>query len=176
MRAVLLATIIGTLAISIQNARAWGPDREECYGPNKYRNVGAVCICPPGTTKDNEHRLGNFCSSSDPSCFHTYSINCVSPSGSLNTSSQHSGSKPDAPARPNDPAQCISSRRSPMRNGYIDWKLTNNCDVKITFDYDDCDMNENLQAACKVKTDFVPARSYHSGSNYHQPANARNYR
>jgi Domain of unknown function (DUF4189) len=90
--------------------------------------------------------------------------------------SQPADASPDIPSRPDDPVQCISSWRAPMANGYIDWKVTNSCDVAITFDYDDCDMNEDLLPVCTVKTDSVPARSYYTGSNYHKPANARNYR
>jgi hypothetical protein len=82
----------------------------------------------------------------------------------------------DPPARPSDLSQCISSWRKPMHNGYIDWGLKNSCEVTITFDIDDCDSNEDMQPVCEVKTLTVAARSETSGSNYHKPANARNYR
>ncbi|HWX13498.1 MAG TPA: hypothetical protein VNY06_01240 [Methylocella sp.] len=81
-----------------------------------------------------------------------------------------------SPYRPVDVTQCISSWRKPMNLGYIDWGVKNSCDVAISFDIDDCDMNEDLQAVCTVKTLTVAAHSDYDGSNYHQPANARNYR
>lgn len=63
-----------------------------------------------------------------------------------------------------------------MYNGYIQWGLKNSCDVSISFDIDYCDMNPDLQAVCTVKTMTVAAHSETGDSNYHQPANVRNFR
>jgi hypothetical protein len=71
---------------------------------------------------------------------------------------------------------CISSKRGNMSLGYIPWSIKNSCDFRITFDYDDCDQGPSLEVSCETKTTYIPPHGEHEGSNYHNPANARNYR
>jgi hypothetical protein len=79
-------------------------------------------------------------------------------------------------AHADDAQQCIASWRNPMNNGYIQWGLSNSCDFPVAFDIDYCDMAPSMQATCTVKTVTVSRNGDFSDSNYHQPANARNYR
>jgi hypothetical protein len=71
---------------------------------------------------------------------------------------------------------CISSTRGNMSIGYIPWTVKNSCDFRITFDYDDCNPGPSYEVSCEMKTDYIPPHGEQGGSNYHNPANARNYR
>lgn len=76
-----------------------------------------------------------------------------------------------------DQTACISSSRSAMKLGYIDWVVINSCSHNVTFDYDECDPDPaSMQPVCKPATNTISHNSEFRGSNYHLPARARNYR
>lgn len=88
-----------------------------------------------------------------------------------------SGTSSDGQISPIDAQSCISSTRRNNAAGYIDWTVKNSCDQTILFDFDDCDPDpSNMQPVCQTKTTSVRGHDTAGGSNFKQPANARNYR
>jgi len=92
--------------------------------------------------------------------------------GSANTPSSSGGA--GAAAQPSDPRSCIDANTLPHQTAWSVTNFKNVCDGRVTFDYDDCDQDTNLQQQCKTKT-----VSGHSGlrvDNYKKEPVARNFR
>jgi hypothetical protein len=80
-------------------------------------------------------------------------------------------------ARSDDATQCISSYRHNMANGWIPWGVINSCDIYIDFDFDNCNPDpDSMQPVCALGTKRISPHGRIDDQNYHQPANARNYR
>jgi hypothetical protein len=84
--------------------------------------------------------------------------------------------KKKAVERPADPRWCIMERVNPSSGGQIAYNYVNRCDASVGFDIDDCDMGPNFEPRCKVLSLSVSGRSNHSGFNFKQQPNARNFR
>jgi hypothetical protein len=163
------------LVVALQCGPSMGT--EACFGqPDKAKVISSNCVCPAGTTKELYIPFATPEEGIDDPKFYGMTIYlCNGSSHSTSTPSSRSSER-SSPSKPDDASQCISSWKKPMQNGYIEWGIKNSCDAAISFDYDDCNPDEDLQVVCKATSATVGGHREFSNSNYHNPARARNYR
>jgi hypothetical protein len=101
---------------------------------------------------------------------------CEQSCGGGGGSSPSSGGGNNPPGRPSDPKSCIDANTLPHQTAWSVTNFKNTCDGSVTFDYDDCDQDANLQQQCKVKTATISGHSSLRVDNYKREPVARNFR
>jgi len=93
-----------------------------------------------------------------------------------NTPSEPAATRPSNKNSGSSANGCLQERTK--KNGrYVDYVVQNSCDRSVTYDYDDCDQDSNLQMVCKTKTTSIGRRRTSGlSSNFRNPPNIRNFR
>jgi hypothetical protein len=104
------------------------------------------------------------------------SIACQQSCGGAGSSPANPTSGGNAAGRAADPRSCIDGTTLPHQTAWSVTNFKNVCDGSVTFDYDDCDQDANLQQQCKSKTVSISGHSSLRVDNYKREPVARNFR
>ena len=77
---------------------------------------------------------------------------------------------------PTHPSFCLEVKTLPHQTAWSTTNIKNACDGSVTFDYDDCDQDANLQPACSNKTATLTGHNSMQIYNYRKEPMPRSFR